>query len=348
MLCSECIRVFERIGNALNSPIDTVEFLTQVAESIVTHFHLKGCHVRLLSRDQKVLEHVASFGLSEAFINKGTVEAERSVAEALEGRSVAILDCATDPRIQYREAMVAEGIASMLTVPLRARGQVIGVMRLSAGQPHEFSKEEIELLEVVASFCASAVVHWMFHSILSHITEATRSSLDLRSVLGAIVRVVCQDLRAKGCAVQLLDPRGQPIAAREAFGLSDAFLDCFVAAFDRDPARAQALAGGCVPILDVQRDPGVPYRDAAEREEVGSVLHVPLGLAERVVGVASVFTYHPYEFSEDELFLMATIGEQCALAVRNAQAYGELRREYQGLVDDFQKWFGEYQTYPHS
>jgi len=43
---------------------------------------------------------------------------------------------------------------------------------------------------------------------------------------------------------------------------------------------------------------------------------------------------------------MATIGEQCALAVRNAQAYGELRREYQGLVDDFQKWFGESQTYP--
>ena len=348
MLCSECIRVFERIGSALNSPIDTVEFLTQVAESIVTHFHLKGCHLRLLSRDQKVLEYVASFGLSEAFINKGTVQAERSVAEALEGRSVAVLDCTTDPRIQYREAMAAEGIASMLTVPLRARGQVIGVMRLSTAQPHEFSKEEIEILEVVASFCASAVVHWMFHSILSHITEATRSSLDLKSVLAAIVHVVCQDLRAKGCVVQLLDAKGKRIGAQESFGLRAAFLDPFLATFWEDPGRTRALAGTCVPILEVQGDPGVPYRDAAARENVGSVLHVPLGLAEHVVGVASVFTYHPYEFSEDELFLMATIGEQCALAVKNAQVYGELRREYQGLVDDFQKWFGEYQTYPRT
>jgi GAF domain-containing protein len=346
MLCSECIRVFERIGSALNSPIDTVEFLTQVAESIVTHFHLKGCHLRLLSRDQKVLEHVASFGLSEAFINKGAVEAERSVAEALEGRSVAILDCTADPRIQYPDAMAAEGIASMLTVPLRARGQVIGVMRLSTAQPHEFTKEEIEILEVVASFCASAVVHWMFHSILSHIADATRSSLDLKSVLSAIVHVVCQDLRAKGCAVQLLDGQGKPTGPRESFGLGDAFLADFFATFGEDQGRARALAGACVPILEVQNDPGVPYREAASRENVGSVLHVPLGLAEHVVGVASVFTYHPYEFSEDELFLMATIGEQCALAVRNAQAYGELRREYQGLVDDFQKWFGESQTYP--
>ena len=348
MLCSECIRVFERIGSALNEPIDTVEFLNQVAESIVTHFHLKGCHLRLLSRDQKVLENVASFGLSEAFINKGTVQAERSVAEALEGRSVAVLDCATDPRIQYREAMVAEGIASMLTVPLRSRGQVIGVMRLSTAEPHEFSAEEIEVLEVVAAICASAVVHWMFHSILSHITQATRASLDLKSVLDAIVRVICQDLRAKGCVVQLVDVQGKRIGTREAFGLSPAFLDGFSATFAQDPGRVHALAGACVPVLEVERDPGVPYRDAAAVEKVGSVLHVPLGLAEHVVGVASVFTYHPYEFSEDELFLMATIGEQCGLAVRNAQAYGELRREYQGLVDDFQKWFGESQTYPRT
>ncbi|MGE5235223.1 MAG: GAF domain-containing protein [Acidobacteriota bacterium] len=346
MLCSECIRVFERIGTALNSPIDTVEFLTQVAESIVTHFHLKGCHLRLLSRDQKILEHVASFGLSDTFLNKGPVEAERSVAEALEGRSVAVVDCATDPRIQYRDAMVAEGIASMLTVPLRARGQVVGVMRLSTAQRHEFSAQEIEILEVVASFCASAVVHWMFHSILSHITETTRSSLDLKSVLGAIVRVICQDLRAKGCIVGLLDAQGKPIEARESFGLSDGFLDRFCATFDEDQRRAAAVAGACVPVLEVQHDSSVPYRDAAVREKVGSVLHVPLGLAEHVVGVASVFTYHPYEFSEDELFLMATIGEQCALAVRNAQTYGELRREYQGLVDEFHKWFEEYQTYP--
>jgi GAF domain-containing protein len=345
MLCSECIRVFEKIGTALNAPIDTVEFLTQVAQSIVNHFKLKGCHFRLLSRDQKILENVASFGLSEAFVNKGPVEAERSVAEALGGRTVAVADCATDPRIQYQEAMMAEGIASMLTVPLRSRGQVLGVMRLSTAERHEFDDQEIEIYEVVASICASAVVHWMFHSMLEHITQATRATLDLAAVEQAIVKVICQDLRAKGCIVQLVDQQGKRGTARASFGLSDGFLEHFVDAFEDDPHVAAALAGTCVPILEVQRDAGVPYRDAAVRERVGSVLHVPLRLADRVAGVASVFTYHPYQFSEDELFLMRTIGEQCALAVRNAQTYGELRRDYQGLVDDFHKWF-EDQAYP--
>jgi len=196
---------------------------------------------------------------------------------------------------------------------------------------------------IIAALLTSVMILLFLGSWRSTVIIAVSIPL---SVLGAIVHVVCQDLRAKGCAVQLLDAQAKLTGTREAFGLSDAFLARFFATFDEDLGRAQALAGGCVPILEVQRDPGVPYRDAAAREKVGSVLHVPLGLAEHVVGVASVFTYRPYEFSEDELFLMATIGEQCALAVRNAQAYGELRREYQGLVDDFQKWFGESQTYP--
>jgi len=346
MQCSECLGVFEKIGNALNSPIDTPEFLRLVAEAIVKQFHLKGCHFRLLSRDQKVLEHVASFGLSEAFIDKGPVEAERSVAEALAGRVVAVTDCATDPRIQYRDAMVREGIASMLTVPLATRGQVIGVMRLSSATRREFTTAEIEVLEVVASFCASSVVHWMFHSILAHIADATRHSLDLHAVVSAIVRVVAQDLRAKGCALQLFDAAGKRLGCEASFGLSDELCRAFMSATEADQGMAAALRGACYAVFDACRDPHLPYRDAAERERVGSLLHVPLGLADHVVGVVTIFTYHPYEFSEDELYLMKAIGEQCALAVRNAQTSGELRREYEGLVDDFHRWFEEYQTYP--
>ncbi len=44
-----------------------------------------------------------------------------------------VLDCVSDPRVQYPDAFASEGIASMLTVPLEGRGQVIGVMRLFTG-----------------------------------------------------------------------------------------------------------------------------------------------------------------------------------------------------------------------
>ena len=344
MECSECLRVFEEIGNALNTPIDTVELLELVSRSVVEHFHLKGCHFRLLSRDQKILEHVASYGLSREYLDKGFVEADRSVSEALDGETVMVVDCASDPRIQYPQACAKEGIVSMLTVPLRSRGQVIGVVRLSTGQAREFSIQERQIFEVVASFCASAVVHWMFHSIVANVTEAIRASLDLHAVLESVARVITEDLRARGCFIEILDAKGKNLELHTAYGLSQRFLDR--AAREPGEAMREALARSCVLVLDARSDPRVPYRGEAATEGVGSILYVPLAVHDTPVGVLCVCTHHIYEFSEDEVFLMKGVGDQCAFAIRNAQMFAAVKGQYQELVDDFQKWFQQYQTFP--
>jgi GAF domain-containing protein len=344
MECSECIRVFEQVGSALNSPMDTVELLEMVAESLVKQFRLKGCHFRLLSRDQQMLEHVASFGLSEEYLRKGPVEADRSVSEALDGETVLVVDCASDPRIQYPDACAREGIASMLNIPLKTRGQVIGVVRLSTPERREFTRQELQILEVVASFCASVVVHWMFQSIVRNVTEAIRSSLDIDEVLGAIVRVVSESLRARGCLIGLKRPDENRIDKHTAYGLSEQFL----ARVMREPGGAlkEALRGSCVLVLDARTDPRVPFRDEATREGVGTILHVPLAVHGAPIGVLCVCTHRVYEFSEDEVFLLKSVGDQCAFAIRNAQMFTSARHQYQELVDDFQKWFEQYQTFP--
>jgi GAF domain-containing protein len=129
-----------------------------------------------------MLEHVASFGLSKKFLDKGPVDAEKSVAEALEGRLVMVEDCANDPRIQFPKEHVNEGIVSLLTVPLSARGNVIGVMRLSTDTKREFSEQELTSIKTLASFSTSAIAHSMFHDILGNVAAAARSSLDLNEV----------------------------------------------------------------------------------------------------------------------------------------------------------------------
>jgi signal transduction protein with GAF and PtsI domain len=344
MECSECIVVFEEIGNALNSPIDTVELLETVAKSLVKQFRLKGCHFRLLSRDQKILEHVASFGLSKNYLEKGAVEAERSVAEALDGDTVMVTDCANDPRIQYPEACVEEGIASMLTIPLKTRGQVIGVVRLSTAERREFSHQEMQILGVVASFCAAVVVHWMFQSIIANVTESIRSSVDLNAVLETIVRVISEDLRAKGALIEIIDPKGTRLVKPTAYGLSAEFAE----RVSQDPGQAlmDALSGNCVLVLDATSDPRVPFRAEAGREGVGSILYVPLTVLRKPLGVLCIFTHHIYEFSEDEMYLMTGVADQCAFAIRNAQMFADVKAQYKDLVDDFQKWFEQYQTFP--
>ena len=341
MKCSDCLRIFEKVGEAFNAPIDTDELLQLVARTMVEQLQVKGCHILLLSRDLKLLETVASYGLSRKFLDKGPVDAERSVAEALGGKAVLVSDCATDPRIQYQAAFRDEGIASLLTVPLTARTQVIGVLRLSMAEHRELTEQEMEIVRVVASFSTSAILHSMFHSILEHVTETIRSSLDLDAILKAVTRVVSEDLRAKGCCIQLAEPGGA-LRLRAFYGLGERF--AAAASARTGQGLLNALQGSCVQVLDARSDPRVEGGEEMAREGVGSILYVPLATRKGGLGVLTVYTHHPYEFSEDELYLMTAIGEQCALAIRNAQVYAAVKHQYEDLVEDFHRWF-EFNAY---
>jgi len=344
MQCQECLKIFEDIGNAFNSPMDTRQLLRLVSESMVTQFKLKGCHFRLISRDKKALEHVASFGLSDAFLDKGPVDADKSVHECLEGQTVLITDCTSDTRIQYRDSCVAEGITSMLTVPLKTRGQVIGVMRLSTADRREFESDEIQIIEVVASFCTSAIIHTMFAGILERVNGVIRTSLDLDSVLLAIVQVIGEDLRTRGCTIQLLDETKKRLQFRAVDGFDEEYIR--EATENRGEAVELALQGETVSILDATQDPRVPCLKIAQEEGFGSMLFLPLMVRDRSIGVLSLCTHHPWQFSEDELFLLRTVGDQCALAIRNAQMYAAIKQRYETLTVDFQNWFEHYHTHP--
>jgi len=343
MECVKCVRIFEEVGDAFNSTLATEEKLEKVARAIVDQLSLKACHFRVLSRDQRRLEHVASYGLSKAFLTKGPVDAEKSVAEALDGKIVMVDDCANDPRIQFPKEHVEEGIVSLLTVPLSARGNVIGVMRLSTSKKRVFSAQELTTIKTLASFSTNAITHSMFHDILAAVNAAVRSSLDLGEVLESIVRVVCESLRTKGCTIRLLDRTGN-MDLRASFGLSRQYL--VTASADPGEGVGEALAGHCVAILDARTDPMIRHRAEVVREQISSALFVPLMSRQEAIGVLSVYTHNPYTFSDDEKELMIAIGEQCALAIRNAQMYHTIKRRYEDVVDEFQQWFEHYQTYP--
>jgi len=342
MRCTQCRNVFRTIGDALSQRLDTPRMLEEAARAMVEEFELKACHFRVISRDRRTLESVASHGLSDKFLAKGPVDADKSVAAALGGDVVWVADCSTDPRVQYPAAFGKEGIASMLTVPLETRGQVIGVMRLSTAAPREFTEDEIELFRVAALFCAGAIVDGMFRQILGHVTTSTRSSLQLDEVLNAIVAVVCEDLRARGCAITLAEATSSTFEPRAAYGVGPAFTDQLADLFT-EAAMASVLGGECVAILDGRGDPRIRRPEVLVREGIASILLVPLMTRGRAIGALTVFTHLPYRFSSDEQLLMTAIGEQCSLAIDNALMFAALKKRYDALVDDFQMWFGHSQ-----
>lgn len=145
------------IARQVNSTLDISQILEHIAQLATRNLRAKGCNIMLLTPDSKHLEVEASYGLSESYLQKGPVEADRSLTECLMGNLVEIEDVLTDKRLQYPEAAAREGISAMLCLPLRLKERVIGVLRLYSPRPRKFTGGEMEFLESLADMGVSAI-----------------------------------------------------------------------------------------------------------------------------------------------------------------------------------------------
>ena len=104
----------------------------------------------LLDEKGLTLDLKSSFGLSDRYLQKGPVSADRSISDTIRGKPVIIEDATSDPMVQYPEEAKKEGIASIVSVPIILRGKSIGVLRLYTSVPCRFTQEDIDFLSAVA------------------------------------------------------------------------------------------------------------------------------------------------------------------------------------------------------
>jgi GAF domain-containing protein len=153
-------RYFESILDVckvINSSLELKEVLRLITENIITLINVKACTIFLLDKSRNELDVSATYGLSEAYLSKGPVDADKSIAETLEGKIVLVQDTSSDSRVQYPEEAKKEGIASMLSVPITVKGQIIGVLRIYTSAQRIFSDDEYKLISGLADIGGIAI-----------------------------------------------------------------------------------------------------------------------------------------------------------------------------------------------
>jgi signal transduction protein with GAF and PtsI domain len=146
-----------KVAKAISHSKDPEEVALMTVESIKSALNVKGCSLFLFNRKTKELELATSFGLSEEYINKGPVNAMRSIAQSLEDGPVAIYDVMDDPRIQYPNEAQKEGISSILSVPIVVAGNLVGAVRVYTSEPWEFTLEDVNFVQALAQIAGGAI-----------------------------------------------------------------------------------------------------------------------------------------------------------------------------------------------
>jgi len=143
-------RLFHDLSERINSSLDIGTIMDTLSQGLAQALGVKAVSVRLLDKDRKSLRLVTSYGLSRRYLDKVVPTADKGMAEGLNEEPVVIKDVSTDKRVLYREEKVEEGICSILSVPIKAREDVIGVLMLYSGVPRDFAREEILLAAAIA------------------------------------------------------------------------------------------------------------------------------------------------------------------------------------------------------
>jgi sigma-B regulation protein RsbU (phosphoserine phosphatase) len=147
------------ISQLLTSSLGLQEVLDRITEGVVKVLNVKASTIRLLDDEGAELILMSLYNLSPGYLSKGPLflEDHPICQTALEGEISIVTDVSTDPRFYYNDAAKNEGLRTMLCVGLKIKDKVIGTMHLYTGEPREFTKDEIMLVQSIASQAAIAI-----------------------------------------------------------------------------------------------------------------------------------------------------------------------------------------------
>ncbi len=344
-MCQDCAeRIFEKkvylesyqdICKAISSSLSLSEVLDLIVTNTVKVMNVKASMLRLLNKETQKLEVAAHYGLSEKYVNKGPVEYDASIDDALSGKAVSIYDITSDTNARYRKEAEEEGVRSILSIPIKFKNEVIGVLRMYTAEPVKYKDDDLQFMTAIAEQAAIAIVNAKtfeisvsrakeYLRVFEDVTKVVSSTLRLNEVLNLIVRKLPEVMNLKAATIRLLNSRGKTLELAASYGLSEKYLSR--GPVDTEENIREALQTRPVAIYDVATDPRIHYQKEALEEGIKSMLTLPIVAKGKVIGVLRLLTDKPRRFTEEDIAFSASLAEVCGTAIENARMYEQLKK----------------------
>ena len=147
------------VSRAISSNRYLEEILLLVVGMTAELMGSKICSLMLLNEEKQELVIKATQSLSEHYRTKPPIKVGESVSgrAVQQKRPITVRDVLDEKGYKYPEIAKAEGLRSLISVPMMVKNRVIGVLNCYTSTEHEFTREEIQLLIGVANQAAVAI-----------------------------------------------------------------------------------------------------------------------------------------------------------------------------------------------
>ena len=154
---------------------------------------------------------------------------------------------------------------------------------------------------------------------LSKISKAITSDLYLGDVLKLIVTLTANVMKAKICALWLLDEKTQELKIRATQAMSKKYLKERTLKVGEGIVGLVAKEKKPIVIKDVAEDPRYKEKNLAREENLVSMISIPMMVKKRIIGVVNCYTTKAYKFTKSDIDLLSVISNQAAVAIENTE-----------------------------
>lgn len=325
--------LFIEVTKKITASLEIDEVFRLITEKIPEIIGADAATIRLLDASGKNLLLRASSGLSDAYLNRGTIDTEEPIFKALKGEPIVIEDAPNDPRINYPEATRKEGIQNILIIPIPIRGCIQGILRLLTRRSRSYTPEEIDVVTALGEQCGIAIENarifeeqqsqLQYFKAIHEFGKAINLTYELDKILDLIVTRLPAVMQLKAATIRLFEPRKGQLELKAAYGLSKVYLER--GPLDEEMATYYLRQGEPVLIPDAKKDIHTLYHEAAESEGIGSILAVPITVRDEIIGILRLLTAEVRYFSDADINFAMAVAEQSGVAIQRAIDYTRLK-----------------------
>jgi len=328
------------IGEEVNASLDLDEVLARAAALIKRHIDYEFFGVLMVDCDGNCLRHRFAVGYPPGLAENLRVPIGQGITgtAAATGHSVRVGDVTQDPR--YINAI--DTVRSELAVPLMFRGTCIGVLDIQSRQPDYFTKDQQNILTLLASRLAIAVENARLFQkeraqgetlmVLTEVSREISSILDVEELLRRAAELVKRVIDYQIVSIMLYDEEQKVFRHR---------LD--VKHGQRVQGKLRVAASeGIVGAAATLREPVlVPDVTADERyllvnPETRSELAIPMLHKGKVIGVLDLESPQLNYFTEEHVQTLSILAANLAVSLENARLYEQVAKDEARLERDLQ------------
>jgi signal transduction protein with GAF and PtsI domain len=153
------IKALSEIGKAITSNLYLEDILRLIVTVTAEVMNSKICSLLLLDEEKKELVIRATQSVSESYNKKSPIKLGEGIAgkAAKENRHFVIRDVRKEPNYINVKIAKDEGLVSLLSVPMSAKGEMLGVLNVYTSKVHNFSQKEIDTMQTVANQAAIVI-----------------------------------------------------------------------------------------------------------------------------------------------------------------------------------------------